>query len=146
VSYHNLWQKQLGRSVGFVNGCFDLLHNGHLELLKKSKEVCSYLVVAINADASVKAIKGETRPIIDEQTRAEMLHALKYVDEVIIFDEETPIEVIGKIVPDFIFKGKEYEGRELREQTIADEIEATFIFFETADQSTTNIIKKIKDE
>lgn len=139
-------QKKMGRTIGLVNGCFDLLHAGHLELLRKSKEVCNYLIVAINSDTTVKALKGNTRPIIDEQTRAEILEALKYVDAVVIFDEETPIETITKFVPDFIFKGKDYEGKELAEQEIVDRLDTSIIFFDTAVQSTTAIIKKIKDE
>jgi len=85
----------------FTNGCFDLLHIGHIELLKYSKSLGDYLVVGINSDNSVKKLKGSSRPINNELTRKIILESIKYVDEVIVFDEDTPIEIIKKIQPNY---------------------------------------------
>lgn len=139
-------QKKLGRTIGLVNGCFDIIHAGHLELLKQARDVCNYLVVAINADTTVTQLKGPTRPINDEQSRGEMLLSLKYVDEVVIFDETNPTEIIKKIVPDFVFKGKEYEGRQLSEQQALDDLDVSVIFFDTKPTTTTAIIEKIRND
>jgi D-beta-D-heptose 7-phosphate kinase/D-beta-D-heptose 1-phosphate adenosyltransferase len=93
----------------FTNGCFDLLHIGHIELLKYSKSLGDYLVVGINSDNSVKKLKGSSRPINNELTRKIILESIKYVDEVIVFDEDTPIEIIKKIQPNIIVKGGDYK-------------------------------------
>jgi D-beta-D-heptose 7-phosphate kinase/D-beta-D-heptose 1-phosphate adenosyltransferase len=139
-------QKQMGRTIGFVNGCFDLFHKGHLELLRKAKERCNYLIVGVNSDVTVKKLKGETRPINDEQTRCDILSSLKFVDEVVIFDEEDPRALILKVVPDFVFKGREYETKVIVEQVVLDNIHADLVFLDTHEQTTSSIISKIKSE
>lgn len=138
-------QKQNGRSIGLVNGCFDIIHSGHLKLLKQAKEHCQYLVVAVNSDTIVKQLKGDSRPINDEATRCEMLASLKYVDDVVIFDEEEPTHIISELVPDMVFKGKEYEGKALVEQIVIDQLDIGLVFLETNDHSTTKIINKIQN-
>jgi D-beta-D-heptose 7-phosphate kinase/D-beta-D-heptose 1-phosphate adenosyltransferase len=94
--------------IVFTNGCFDILHRGHIEYLKEAAKIGS-LVVGLNSDASVKRLKGETRPINNQEDRKAMLLALRYVDEVIIFDEDTPLELIKRIDPDVVVKGGDYK-------------------------------------
>ncbi len=97
-----------GLSVGFTNGCFDLLHPGHVSLLAQAKASCDRLVVGLNADASVKRLKGETRPVQSEAARATVLGSLASVDMVVIFGEDTPLEVIRTLRPDVLVKGADY--------------------------------------
>jgi D-beta-D-heptose 7-phosphate kinase/D-beta-D-heptose 1-phosphate adenosyltransferase len=100
--------KTLGRKVVFTNGCFDILHKGHLEILNRSAELGDVLVVALNADASVKRLKGNQRPVNNEAFRSQMMASLEIVDAVTIFDEETPSELIRAITPDVMVKGGDY--------------------------------------
>ncbi|HYD18052.1 MAG TPA: D-glycero-beta-D-manno-heptose-7-phosphate kinase [Patescibacteria group bacterium] len=102
-----------GFKVGFTNGCFDLLHPGHVATLRQAKAACDYLVVAINSDASVQRLKGPTRPVQNEQSRAALLSALEMVDMVIVFDEDTPIEAMKAIKPDVLVKGGQYKLEEV---------------------------------
>jgi len=139
-------QKELGRTIGFVNGCFDTLHAGHLSLLKQAKEKCQFLIVAINSDKTIKDLKGTNRPINDEHTRAELLASLKYVDMVVIFDEKDPRKLIQKLLPDIAFKGREYENKKIIEQKLLDSIECPIVYFDTCDVSTTKIIEKMRKE
>jgi len=97
----------------FTNGCFDLLHIGHIELLKYSKSLGDHLIVGINSDKSVRKLKGQSRPINNEYTRKLILESIKYVDEVIIFDEQTPLELIKKIQPQLIVKGGDYSKEDV---------------------------------
>jgi D-beta-D-heptose 7-phosphate kinase/D-beta-D-heptose 1-phosphate adenosyltransferase len=101
------WHKK-GLKVGFTNGCFDLLHLGHLAILRKSRKECDRLIVAVNADSSVKKLKGETRPIQNQETRTEILAALSFVDLVVIFSEDTPYNLIKALEPDVLVKGADY--------------------------------------
>lgn len=102
------WQL-LGRKVVFTNGCFDILHRGHLESLAKAAEMGDYLVVGVNADASVQRLKGPERPVNDEQFRSHMLASLCIVDAVCVFDEDTPLELITAVRPDVLVKGGDYD-------------------------------------
>src|SRR5438132_817148 len=97
-----------GKTVVFTNGVFDLLHPGHLRYLQHARGLGDALVVGINSDRSVRAIKGQDRPITPEQERAEILAALACVDAIVIFDEETPYEVIAKLQPDVLVKGADW--------------------------------------
>lgn len=101
------WRRR-GLKVGFTNGCFDLLHPGHISLLSGAAEVCDRLIVALNSDSSVKKLKGESRPIQSEVARAEVIGALAAVDLVIIFNQQTPLEVITALTPDLLVKGADY--------------------------------------
>lgn len=94
--------------ICFTNGCFDLLHAGHVQYLKRAKDMCDYLIVGINSDDSVKRLKGDTRPIQNQEDRAFVLSELKCVDAVIIFEEDTPYSIIQKIRPDILVKGGDY--------------------------------------
>ena len=100
--------RHLGKKIGFTNGCFDLLHPGHVSLLNQAKGQCDRLVVGLNSDASVKRLKGETRPIQTETSRATVLASLAAVDLVVIFEEETPLELIKALRPDVLVKGADY--------------------------------------
>ena len=105
--------KNKNEKIVFTNGCFDIIHHGHVDSLKKSSELGTKLIVGLNADSSVTLIKGEKRPIFSEEARAIILAAFSFVDAVIIFKHETPARLIAKIVPDVLTKGKEYEIHEI---------------------------------
>ena len=118
------WRKRAaeeGRKVVFANGCFDLLHRGHVELLREAKAQGDLLVVALNTDDSVRRLKGPSRPLVLQEDRAEVVAALEMVDRVVFFGEDTPAEVIDALVPDVLVKGADYAldeivGRETVEQ------------------------------
>jgi rfaE bifunctional protein nucleotidyltransferase chain/domain len=104
--------------VVFTNGCFDIIHPGHVDYLERARNMGSCLVVGLNSDASVRRLKGELRPINDQNSRARVLAALACVDYVVIFEEDTPLELIGKIRPDVLVKGGDWSvdrivGREI---------------------------------
>jgi rfaE bifunctional protein nucleotidyltransferase chain/domain len=99
-----------GGKVVFTNGCFDILHPGHLDLLSRARALGDVLVVAINSDGSVRRLKGASRPIVPEQERAEILKALEMVDYVCIFDEDTPLQAILRLRPDVLVKGADWTG------------------------------------
>jgi D-beta-D-heptose 7-phosphate kinase/D-beta-D-heptose 1-phosphate adenosyltransferase len=107
-----LW-KELGLTVGFTNGCFDLLHRGHLHSLEQAARRVDRLVVGVNADASARRLKGPDRPVQDAITRAAVLGSLRFVDLVVIFEEDTPEDLIRTLKPDMLFKGADYAGREV---------------------------------
>lgn len=102
-----------GQTIVFTNGCFDLVHRGHIDSLVKAASFGDRLVVGLNSDVSVRLLKGENRPLIDEQSRAVMLASLLMVDAVILFADETPYELIRNIVPDVLVKGTEYQIEEI---------------------------------
>jgi D-beta-D-heptose 7-phosphate kinase/D-beta-D-heptose 1-phosphate adenosyltransferase len=124
-------------TVVFTNGCFDILHTGHLELLKYAKTLGSTLVVGVNSDASVKRLKGNDRPINSEITRAHQLNALPWVDEVVIFDDNTPYKLIKSLSPDIIVKGGDYTV----EQVVGHDLATVVIFPVVEGYSTTRIIE-----
>ena len=106
------WQA-CGLKVGFTNGCFDILHAGHVSLLAQARAVCDRLVVALNTDASIRRLKGDGRPVNTLESRATVIAALRYVDAVIAFDEDTPLEVIRALMPDILVKGADYQPEEV---------------------------------
>ncbi|WP_167617539.1 D-glycero-beta-D-manno-heptose 1-phosphate adenylyltransferase [Maribellus sediminis] len=107
-----IW-KGSNNTIVFTNGCFDLIHHGHIDSLQKSAAFGTKLIVGLNSDESVRILKGENRPILGEMERATVLAAFEMVDAVIIFNEETPAELIAKIVPDVLVKGAQYEIHEI---------------------------------
>ena len=125
----------------FTNGCFDILHIGHIKLLEFAKKLDGRLIVGLNSDTSVKKLKGPSRPINNENIRKEMLLAIKFVDEVIIFNQETPLDLIKNIKPDIIVKGGDYKP----EEVIGGKMAEVVIFNYVDEFSTTKIIKTISD-
>jgi rfaE bifunctional protein nucleotidyltransferase chain/domain len=105
--------KAQGKKTVFTNGCFDLLHPGHARYLWATKQLGDYLVVAVNSDRSVRSIKGQGRPVVSEQERAEMVAALACVDGVVIFDEDTPLRVIEYLLPDVLVKGGDWQENQI---------------------------------
>lgn len=102
-----------GEKIVFTNGCFDIIHHGHVDSLMKSSEYGTRLVVGLNSDESVRQLKGKGRPVLNVEARTNMLAAFVFVDAVIIFKEETPAQLILQIIPDVLLKGKEYELHEI---------------------------------
>ena len=125
--------------IVFTNGCFDILHRGHVEYLRQSKTLGTYLIVGINSDNSVRRLKGEGRPLNNQGDRKNLLEELRCVDEVIIFDEDTPYELINKIGPDIITKGGDYKV----EEVVGHDLARTVIIPFLQGYSTTKIIKKL---
>lgn len=97
------------KSIVFTNGCFDILHSGHIRYLAQASDLADFLVIGLNTDASVKKLKGPSRPYLDEQTRALILASIAFVSVVVLFDEETPYELIKKVQPNYLVKGGEYQ-------------------------------------
>jgi len=136
-----------GGRVVFTNGVFDLLHPGHVRYLRQARTLGDALVVGVNTDRSVRVIKGESRPVTPESERAEILAALACVDVVVLFDEETPYELIKRIQPDVLVKGADWSeasmiGREIVEARGGRVVRVPF----EAGYSTTSIIEKIKEQ
>jgi D-beta-D-heptose 7-phosphate kinase/D-beta-D-heptose 1-phosphate adenosyltransferase len=132
--------KSLNKKVVFTNGCFDILHPGHASYLAKAKELGDILVVGLNSDASVKRLKGDSRPINTEEDRAFMLAALGSTDYIVTFEQDTPYELIKAIKPDILVKGADYKDKEVIGSDIAKEVRLiTFV----EGKSTTRIIRKI---
>ena len=138
--------KKQNKKVVFTNGCFDILHAGHVDYITKAKEKGDVLIVAVNSDSSTKRLKGDARPIVPQNERAFIISSLKPVDYVFIFEEDTPYEVIKKIVPDVLVKGADWTPDKIVGKDI---VEANGGKVETIkfvnDQSTTNIIKTVLD-
>ena len=133
-----------GRKVVFTNGCFDILHRGHIEYLTKAKALGAMLIVGINTDASVRRIKGAQRPIVPEEDRAFLVASLSPVDFVCLFDEDTPLELISAIVPDVLVKGADWDiskivGKDVVEHAGGKVETIAFI----PNRSSTSIIEKI---
>lgn len=138
------WHGQ-GLKVGFTNGCFDLLHPGHVSLLRQAASTCDRLVVGLNSDASVKRLKGPQRPIQDELSRALVLSALRDVDAVVIFGEDTPIELIKAVRPDVLVKGADYAINEVVGGDFVQSYGGRVALAELVpNQSTSNFVGRIK--
>ena len=141
----NAW-KQAGEEVVFTNGCFDIIHRGHIEVLAQTADLGDRLIIGLNSDSSIQKLKGEDRPIIDEQARVILLSALSFVDAVILFPEETPINLISTLLPDLLAKGGDYEietivGHEIVQNNGGEVILVPFV----DGFSSTTIIDKIKN-
>lgn len=136
------WKKE-GKKIVWTNGCFDILHAGHVSYLKEAKKLGDILIVGLNSDKSVKKLKGKDRPINPQDARAKVLEALEFVDAIVIFDEDTPYEIIKKIKPDVLVKGGDYKIDEIVGREFAKEVK---IIPYLKGFSTTNIIKRIKNK
>jgi D-beta-D-heptose 7-phosphate kinase/D-beta-D-heptose 1-phosphate adenosyltransferase len=136
--------KRDGKKVVFTNGCFDILHRGHVDYLEKAKKLGDILIIGLNSDKSVKKIKGEKRPIVPEDDRALVLSSLGCVDYVCIFDQETPEELIKKLIPDVLVKGGDWEKENIVGRKIVEENGGEVVTFpEVKGRSTQNIIQTI---
>jgi len=133
-----------GKKIGFTNGCFDLVHPGHVSLLRQAREACDHLIVGLNTDASVRRLKGEGRPIQSEMARAIVLASLASVDMVVLFDEETPITLIEAIRPDVLVKGADYTVEKVVGHEIVQSYGGRILLASLEDGfSTTNTIARI---
>ena len=127
--------------VVFTNGCFDILHRGHFELLKYCRSLGTIVIVGLNDDKSVKELKGETRPFFSEQDRKFALECCRYVDHVILFEEETPYNLIKKLAPDIIVKGGDYKI----EDVVGNDLAEVRIFNFIEGFSTTKVLEEKKN-
>ena len=127
--------------VIFTNGCFDIIHRGHIELLKFCSSLGDKVVVGLNSDKSVRELKGEKRPVFSEEDRKLVLESIQFVDDVIIFDEETPYNLIKKIKPDTIVKGGDY----IAEEIVGNDLCEVKIFETINGYSTTKTIQNISN-
>ncbi len=132
--------KKEGKTIVFTNGCFDILHAGHVDYLEKAKSFGDILIVGINSDSSIKRIKGEKRPINKQEHRVKVLSALNCVDYVVVFDEDTPIELIKIVQPDVLVKGADWKLEDIVGREYAKRVERVEFSY---DISTTKIIGKI---
>ena len=142
----NLWKKE-NKDIIFTNGCFDLLHKGHIELLKKAKYYGQILIVGLNSDSSVKILKGDKRPIENQEIRAKNLLKLGIVNAVCIFEEKTPIELIKSVRPNFLIKGSDYKKNKVVGSDIIKNWDGEVIIMPLIKgYSTTSIIEKRKEK
>ena len=139
------WQKE-GKKVVFTNGVFDLLHIGHVTYLAKASEMGDKLIIGLNSDSSVKLIKGENRPVNDQNNRAALLAALFFVDAVVVFEDDTPLKLITTLMPDILVKGADYSVENIvgAKEVIANGGEVKTINF-VEGYSSTSIIEKIRN-
>lgn len=145
AEYLSKFLHEQGKRIVFTNGCFDLVHAGHVFSLEQAKSHGDVLVVGINSDASVKRLKGELRPVVNEDDRAYLLQSLGVVDYVIVFDEDTPAELIQAVQPDVLVKGKDYEGKEVVGSEVVHARGGRVELIDLkAGLSTTAIIQKIR--
>ena len=139
--------KKENKKTVFTNGCFDILHIGHVRYLKESAKYGDVLIIGLNSDSSVKKLKGETRPVNNESDRAELLSELNFVDYVVIFDEDTPQKLLDEIKPDIYTKGADYTLETLPEASVVIKNGGKVEFINLIEgKSTTNVIKKITNK
>lgn len=135
-----------GKTIVFTNGCFDILHSGHVFYLQKAKQQGDILILGLNSDASVRRLKGEKRPINSEIDRAIVISELKSIDYVVIFEEDTPLEIISLIVPNKLVKGGDYKKDDVVGKDIVESNGGEVVIIPFVDgKSTTNIINKINE-
>lgn len=134
--------KDDGMTVVFTNGCFDVLHAGHVDYLEASRKLGDKLVLGLNSDASVQRLKGASRPICEEAARTRLLCALECIDLVVVFDQDTPTELIAALRPNILVKGADWEGKQLPGSELVDRVE--FMPF-LEGWSTTNVVGRIRE-
>lgn len=133
--------KKEGKRIAFTNGCFDLLHPGHLKILKLAKKSADTLIVGLNSDSSIKSIKNKNRPVLPQAARAEILAAITYVDFIVIFNQKTPYQLIKKIRPESLIKGSDWPKNKIIGNDLANKVSQVKL---KPGYSTTKIIEKIK--
>ena len=140
------WKKE-NKKIVFTNGCFDLIHLGHIEVIARSADLGDILIIGVNTDNSIKRLKGPNRPIVEEISRAKQLAALEFVDAVVFFDQDTPIDLIKVINPNVITKGGDYNSNQVIGNDIVTQNDGEVVIIPlTQGYSTTSILEKIKDE
>ena len=140
----NAW-KQAGEEVVFTNGCFDIIHRGHIEVLAQTADLGDRLIIGLNSDSSIQKLKGKNRPIIQEQSRAFLLAALSFVNAVVLFSEETPLNLISTLKPDVLAKGGDYKIETIIGHNVVQENGGQVVLVPFVDGfSSTTIIDKIK--
>lgn len=140
------WQAQ-GQKIVFTNGCFDILHLGHVDYLEKAKQLGDKLILGLNTDASISRIKGPSRPLQDEMSRARIMASLLFIDAVVLFDDDTPLELIKALQPDILVKGDDYAVAQIvgHEVVTARGGEVKTVPL-VKGYSTTSIVNKIKNK
>ncbi len=137
--------KKEGKRVVFTNGCFDILHRGHVDYLMKARAMGDVLVVGLNTDASVRNLKGQDRPIVEQDDRAHVLASLQAVDFVCFFEEDTPIEIIRALIPDVLVKGADWAVTEVVGKDIVEQAGGSVQTIEfLPNRSTSGLIRKIR--
>jgi rfaE bifunctional protein nucleotidyltransferase chain/domain len=140
----SIW-KFFRRKIVFTNGCFDILHLGHLDYLSKAKHLGDILLIGLNTDDSVRIIKGQNRPVTDQHSRSIFLSSLRFVDGVILFHETTPYNLINEVKPDILVKGSDYKKNDIVGADIVEQNGGKIITIDYLDgYSTTSIIEKIR--
>lgn len=141
-----IW-KFFRKKIVFTNGCFDILHLGHLDYLSKARNLGDILIIGLNSDESVRIIKGQNRPITDQYARSVFLASLRFVDRVILFDEPTPFNLINEVMPDILVKGSDYKRDDIVGADIVEKSGGKIITVDFLDgYSTTSIIEKIRKQ
>jgi D-beta-D-heptose 7-phosphate kinase/D-beta-D-heptose 1-phosphate adenosyltransferase len=148
IKINNLLKKiklfrENGKRIVFTNGCFDIIHSGHIRVFKKCRSLGDIVIVGLNSDSSVRRLKGPKRPINDQKDRAEVVDSIRYIDYVVIFNELTPYKIIKMIKPDFLVKGGDYKKDEVVGREFAGKV---VIVKMLKGRSTTKIIEKILDK
>jgi len=139
------WKKNREKIV-FTNGCFDIMHRGHIEMLSHASMLGNKLIVGLNSDSSIRNLKGESRPILDEESRKILLAALAFIDAVILFSEETPLNIISSLKPDILVKGGDYQTNEIIGHKVVQENGGEVVLIPFINGfSTSSIIDKIKN-
>jgi len=137
--------KRNGRRVVFTNGCYDLLHPGHIKLLEAARAYGDVLIVGLNSDDSVRALKGAGRPVIPQQERAEILASLECVDAVVVFDELTPQKTVAALLPDILVKGGDWPGNQIVGREEVEAAGGKVVLIDVVEgYSTTEILRKIR--
>ena len=140
------WKKN-NQKIVFTNGCFDIIHLGHIELLAKASDLGDKLIIGINSDLSVKSLKGKERPVLDEKSRSIIIAALNFVDAVVVFEELTPLKIIKKIQPEIIVKGGDYDEDDVVGKNFISKYDGSVIILPlTKGFSSTSILNKIENE
>jgi len=129
-----------GKKIVFTNGCFDIIHSGHIKVFKKCRELGDVVIVGLNSDSSIRQLKGEKRPVNSLRDRVEVLSAISYVDYIIVFNELTPYNLIKELKPDFLVKGGDYKVKDVVGKEFAKKVVIVSLL---KNHSTTNIIEKI---
>ena len=146
IEQSKIWRSN-GDKIVFTNGCFDLVHRGHVEVLANTADLGDRLIIGLNSDTSIHKLKGEKRPIIDENSRAILLASLQFIDAIVLFSEATPYQLIEAILPDILAKGGDYKVEEITGHELVLRNGGEVILVPFIDGfSTTNIVNKIKQD